>query len=53
MREGTGSLDEEVVGDAGGWGDKRRGNWVGWCRESIGREEFANVLMNRVFGDGE
>ncbi|KAF2856401.1 nucleoside hydrolase [Plenodomus tracheiphilus IPT5] len=53
VREGTGSLEEEVVGDAGGWGDRRRGNRVAWCKGSPGVERFAGVLLERVFGDGE
>lgn len=52
-KEGTGSLDEEVVGDAGGWVDSRRGNNVSWCTESIGVDKFADVLLDRVFGGGE
>ncbi|KAI8936216.1 hypothetical protein NX059_006642 [Plenodomus lindquistii] len=53
VKDGQGSLEEEVVGDAGGWGDRRRGNKVAWCRESLGVERFAGVLLGRVFGDGE
>lgn len=53
VAEGTGGLDEEVTGDAGGWRDSRRGNRVMWCVESPGVERFAGVLLERVFGDGE
>ncbi|KAH9865849.1 hypothetical protein J1614_009436 [Plenodomus biglobosus] len=53
VRRGEGSLEEEVVGDAGGWCDDRRGNRVSWCRGSVGVDKFAEVLMARVFGDGE
>jgi len=53
VTEGTAALDEEVVGDAGGWRDSRKGNRVGWCRESLGVEMFAGVLLERVFGGGE
>ncbi|KAF1830267.1 nucleoside hydrolase [Decorospora gaudefroyi] len=42
----------EAVGDAGGWRDSRRGNWVGWCRGSPGEGMFAGVLLGRVFGVG-
>lgn len=48
--EGKGRLEDEVVGDAGGWGDKRRGNEVSWCTGSLGKERFAGVLLGRVFG---
>ncbi|KAH9870287.1 hypothetical protein IAQ61_005760 [Plenodomus lingam] len=53
VRAGTSPLEEEVVGDAGGWRDSRKGNNVGWCRESLGIDRFAGVLLGRVFGDGE
>ncbi|KAF2447593.1 nucleoside hydrolase [Karstenula rhodostoma CBS 690.94] len=46
----TGSLDEEVVGDAGGWRDARRGNRVQRAVESPGSEKFAGLLLERVFG---
>lgn len=50
ITEGNGSLDEEVVGDAGGWSDRRRGNRVGWAVQSPGKDLFARVLLERVFG---
>ncbi|KAI4695574.1 hypothetical protein J4E81_005900 [Alternaria sp. BMP 2799] len=53
VTEGESSLDEEVVGDAGGWRDSRRGNRVGWCTRSPGEGKFARVLLHRVLGDGE
>ncbi|KAF9740657.1 inosine-uridine preferring nucleoside hydrolase [Paraphaeosphaeria minitans] len=46
----TSSLDEEVVGDAGGWRDARRGNRVQRAIESPGAEKFAGLLLERVFG---
>lgn len=46
----TGSLDEEVVGDAGGWRDERRGNRIERAIESPGGEKFAVLLLERVFG---
>ncbi|KAF1964927.1 nucleoside hydrolase [Bimuria novae-zelandiae CBS 107.79] len=45
-----GPLEEDVVGDAGGWRDERRGNRVERCVGSPGEEEFAGVLLRRVFG---
>ncbi|KAA8625279.1 Nucleoside hydrolase [Pyrenophora tritici-repentis] len=53
ITEGEGDLKEEVVGDAGGWRDSRRGNWVAWCTKSPGESKFARVLLHRVLGDGE
>jgi inosine-uridine nucleoside N-ribohydrolase len=53
VSEGNSSLDEEVVGDAGGWRDTRRGNRVSWCVKSPGTDKFARVLLHRVLGDGE
>ncbi|KAI4940224.1 hypothetical protein J4E86_011190 [Alternaria arbusti] len=53
VTEGESSLEEEVVGDAGGWRDSRRGNRVGWCTRSPGEGKFARVLLHRVLGDGE
>ncbi|KAK7193563.1 hypothetical protein DPSP01_000118 [Paraphaeosphaeria sporulosa] len=51
VKEGlTGSLDEEVVGDAGGWRDARRGNRIQRAVESPGAEKFAGLLLERVFG---
>jgi hypothetical protein len=50
VREGTSDLEEEVVGDAGGWIDTRRGNSVSWCVKSPGVDLFAGVLLDRVFG---
>lgn len=52
-KEGTGDVEAEVVGDAGGWLDSRKGNKIERCVESPGREVFAEVLMERVFGDVE
>ena len=46
----TGPLDEEVVGDAGGWRDSRRGNRIERAVESPGGEVFAKLLLERVFG---
>ncbi|KAL6703260.1 hypothetical protein ACN47E_010048 [Coniothyrium glycines] len=53
IKDGVASVDAEVVGDAGGWGDGRKGNRVSWCDASPGRERFAGVILQRVFGDGE
>lgn len=50
VKDGTGSLDEHVVGDAGGWRDKRRGNRVMRCVQSPGVDKFAGLLLERVFG---
>ncbi|KAJ4986647.1 inosine-uridine preferring nucleoside hydrolase [Stagonosporopsis vannaccii] len=50
VTERTTELDEEVVGDAGWWGDSRRGNKVSWCTKSPGVELFAHDLLERVFG---
>lgn len=50
IRKGEGSLEEEIIGDAGGWRDSRRGNRVGRALESPGIEVFAQVLLDRVFG---
>ena len=46
----TGPLDEEVVGDAGGWRDSRRGNRIERAVKSPGDEKFARLLLERVFG---
>ncbi|KAL1607698.1 hypothetical protein SLS60_002633 [Paraconiothyrium brasiliense] len=46
----THSLDEEVVGDAGGWRDARKGNRIERAVESPGGEKFAKLLLERVFG---
>ncbi|CAI9633500.1 unnamed protein product [Alternaria burnsii] len=53
ITEGQGNLSEEVVGDAGGWRDSRRGNRVGWCTRSPGESKFGRILLHRVLGDGE
>lgn len=53
VSEGTADLDVEVTGDAGGWGDSRKGNSVAWCVQSPGVDKFADVLLERVFGGGE
>lgn len=53
VTEGQGDLSEEVVGDAGGWRDSRRGNRVAWCTRSPGESKFARVMLHRVWGDGE
>ncbi|KAL6168762.1 hypothetical protein ACJQWK_05135 [Exserohilum turcicum] len=53
ITEGQSDLSEDVVGDAGGWGDTRRGNRVAWCKGSPGEDKFARVLLARVWGDGE
>lgn len=50
VKEGTGSVDVDVVGDAGGWRDSRRGNRIQRCVASPGEERFAGVLLGRVFG---
>lgn len=50
VTEGTADLDEEVVGDAGGWRDSRRANAISWCKQSPGEDLFARVLLERVFG---
>ncbi|ORX97058.1 Inosine/uridine-preferring nucleoside hydrolase domain-containing protein [Clohesyomyces aquaticus] len=47
---GEEEVGEEVVGDAGGWLDERRGNRVDVCVESPGTERFAPELLGRVFG---
>lgn len=47
---GTGPIEEEVVGDAGGWRDTRRGNRVRICVGSLGVEGFAGEMLERVFG---
>lgn len=49
-QELTGSLDEDVVGDAGGWRDARRGNRIQRAVESPGSDKFAGFLLERVFG---
>ncbi|KAH7559624.1 hypothetical protein BM1_04561 [Bipolaris maydis] len=53
ITEGMADLSEEVVGDAGGWRDSRRGNRVQWCNKSPGESKFARVILHRVWGDGE
>ncbi|OSS45652.1 hypothetical protein B5807_09677 [Epicoccum nigrum] len=53
VTERTTEIDEEVVGDAGWWGDSRRGNKVSWCTKSPGTELFAHELLERVFGKAE
>jgi inosine-uridine nucleoside N-ribohydrolase len=50
VSEGAGDLDAEVVGDAGGWRDSRRGNRVSWCTQSPGQDLFAKVILERIFG---
>lgn len=50
VKDRTEGLDEEVVGDAGGWGDSRRGNRLQRCVESPGFDVFAEELLGRVFG---
>ncbi|CAI6240375.1 unnamed protein product [Periconia digitata] len=45
-----GDLSEEVVGDAGGWRDARRGNRVVRALESPDQEGFGGLLLERVFG---
>ncbi|KAH6615063.1 Inosine/uridine-preferring nucleoside hydrolase domain-containing protein [Boeremia exigua] len=50
VTERTTDLDEEVVGDAGWWGDSRRGNKVSWCTHSPGIDLFAHDLLERIFG---
>jgi len=49
IKEGSGDLDDEVVGDAGGWRDNRGGNKVEWCVKSPGNDKFAGILLERVF----
>ncbi|KAH7114211.1 Inosine/uridine-preferring nucleoside hydrolase domain-containing protein [Dendryphion nanum] len=44
-------LDAEVTGDAGGWLDGRKGNRVGRCIGTPGETVFAEVLLERLFGD--
>jgi hypothetical protein len=51
VRQMEGDIKDEVIGDAGGWLDSRRGNRVDRCAESPGPALFAEVLMKRVFGD--
>lgn len=53
MNDGVGSVEEEIVGDAGGWLDRRRGNRVLTCVESPGRDMFGGLLLERIFGDVE
>jgi len=50
VQEGTESLDEEAIGDAGGWRDTRRGNRMERCTGSPGVDLFAGVLLERVLG---
>jgi inosine-uridine nucleoside N-ribohydrolase len=50
ITEGDSDLDEEVVGDAGGWRDSRRVNNVAWCTQSPGVDVFAGHLLERIFG---
>lgn len=50
VKEGTGEIDAEVIGDAGGWRDSRRGNRVQWCMRSPGVDRFAGELLERVLG---
>lgn len=50
VTERTTDLDEEVVGDAGWWGDSRRGNRVAWCTKTPGTDLFAHDLLERIFG---
>jgi inosine-uridine nucleoside N-ribohydrolase len=51
VSEGKGEVLDEVVGDAGGWLDSRRGNRVDRCVASLGTEAFASYLLTRVFGE--
>ncbi|KAF2747315.1 nucleoside hydrolase [Sporormia fimetaria CBS 119925] len=50
---GEGDLQEEVVGDAGGWLDERRGNRVSRCVGSHDGSGFPKAFLKRVFGDFE
>ncbi|KAF2120878.1 Inosine/uridine-preferring nucleoside hydrolase domain-containing protein [Lophiotrema nucula] len=50
MSMGEGDVESEVVGDAGGWLDSRRGNRISRCVGTPGEEKFAGVLLERVFG---
>lgn len=50
ITEGKGDLEEDALGDAGGWRDSRKGNRVAWCTKSPGMEVFAGHLLERVFG---
>jgi hypothetical protein len=50
VSEGAGELDDEIVGDAGGWRDSRRGNRISWCTQSPGVDVFGGLLLERVFG---
>ncbi|KAF2266993.1 nucleoside hydrolase [Lojkania enalia] len=52
MKEGVGDVSQEVVGDAGGWLDTRRGNRIQRCVGTPGEETFAGVLLERIFGGG-
>jgi hypothetical protein len=52
MRDGKDEdVETEVVGDAGGWLDRRRGNRVLRCVGTPGVDRFAPFLLERVFGD--
>lgn len=51
VKERTEDLSEEVVGDAGGWGDSRRGNRLERCTGTPGEDAFAPELLRRVFGE--
>ena len=51
VKERTEDLSEEVVGDAGGWGDSRRGNRLERCIGTPGEEAFAPELLSRIFGE--
>ena len=48
---GTGAIEAEVIGDAGGWRDSRRGNCVQWCVQGPGVDLFGGELLRRVFGE--
>ncbi|PSN72809.1 nucleoside hydrolase [Corynespora cassiicola Philippines] len=49
-KEGVGDLEADVVGDAGGWKDTRRGNRLSRCIKSPGFDKFAPELLGRLFG---
>jgi len=48
-----GDVMDEIVGDADGWCDSRRGNRIIRCVGSPGAEKFAPWFMERVFGKVE
>jgi hypothetical protein len=50
VKERTEDLSVGVAGDAGGWGDSRRGNRLMRCVGTPGEEAFAPEMLRRIFG---